>query len=115
MPHYMSTADNFIIKILDFFKSGQFVRDVVDIIIQVVADALGLNVFIYQDNEGCLEVLKICGGAFCKDICMKFMHDNKHSIGNHYKPIMRKVDNQEMKQSAEVKIENEEETSNQEE
>ena len=38
-----------------------------------------------------------------------------NSIGNHYEPILREVGNQEMKQSAEVKIENEEETSNQKE
>ena len=96
-------------------KADNFVRDVVDIIIQVVVDALGLNVFIYQDNKGCLEVLKICERALCKDICVIFMHDNKHSIGNHYEPIVREFENQEMIQSAEVKIENEEETSNQEE
>ena len=47
VPQYISTADNFVTEILDFFQSGQFVRDVVDIIIQVVADALGLNIFIY--------------------------------------------------------------------
>ena len=46
----------------------QFVKDEVDIVIQVVVDALGLNVFIYQDNRGLIEVLKICGGALCKDI-----------------------------------------------
>ena len=38
---------NFVSKILDFFWSGQFVKDVIDIVIQVVADALGLNMFIY--------------------------------------------------------------------
>ena len=43
------------------------------------------------------------------------MHNNKHSIGNHYELIIKQVGNQEMKQNAEVKIENEEETSNQEE
>ena len=69
VPQYISTVDNFVTEILNFFQSGQFVRDVVDIIIQVVADALGLNVFIYQDNDGCLEVLKIYGGELCKDIC----------------------------------------------
>ena len=111
----MSTADNFITEIFDFFKSSQFVRYVVDIIIQVVADALGLNFFIYQNNNGCLEVLKICGRVLSKDICVKFTHNNKHNIGNHYKPIVKRVGNQEMKQNAEVKIENEEETSNQEE
>ena len=72
IPHYMSTSDNFVSEILDFFQSGQFVKDVVDIVIQVVADALGLNVFIYQDNRGLIEVLKISRGALCKDICVKF-------------------------------------------
>ena len=110
----MSTADNFITEILDFFRSGQFLRDVVDIVIQVVADALGLNIFIYQDNNGYHEVLKVCGGALCKDACVKFMHDNRHSISNHYEPIIREVGNDENKLSAEVKIENEE-TCNEEE
>ena len=80
VPDYMSTADNFITEILNFFRSSQFHRDVVDIDIQVVADALGLNIFIYQDNNGYLEALKVCGGALHKDVCVKFMHDNRHSI-----------------------------------
>ena len=113
IPHYMSTSDNFVSKILDFFQSSQFVKDVVDIVIQVVADALGLNVFIYQDNRGFIEVLKICGGALCKDICVKFTHDNKHSIGNHYEPLIKQqLGNPKMKPN-EVKIKNKEETSNQ--
>ena len=103
----MSTADNFVTKILDFFRSGQFLADVVDIVIQVVADALGLNIFIYQDNNGYLEVLKVCGGALSKDLCVKFTLDNMHSIGNHYEPIVREVGN-EKNPSAEVEIENEE-------
>ena len=97
IPEYMLTSNNFVSEILDFFGSSQFVKDVVDIIIQVIADALGLNVFMYQYNEGYLEVLKICGGALCKDICVKFTHDNKHSIGNHYEPLVKQVGTQEMK------------------
>ena len=107
VPEYMSTADNFVTEILNFFRSGQFLVDVVDIVIQVVADALGLNIFIYQDNNGYLEVLKVCGGALSKDLCVKFTHDNMHSIGNHYEPIVREVGN-EKNPSAEVEIENEE-------
>ena len=114
VPEYMSTADNFVTEILDFFRSGQFLRDVVDIVIQVVVDALGLNIFIYQDNNGYLEVLKVCGGALSKDLCVKFTHDNRHSIGNHYEPIVREVGNDEKNPSAEVEIENEE-TCNKEE
>ena len=65
IPHYMSTSNNFVSKIPDFFWSGQFVKDVVDIVIQVVVDALGLNVFIYQDNRGLIEVLKIYVEEHC--------------------------------------------------
>ena len=54
VPEYMSTVDNFVTEILDFFRSGQFLVDVVDIVIQVVVDALGHNIFIYQDNNGYL-------------------------------------------------------------
>ena len=43
------------------------------------------------------------------------MHNNKHSIRNHNEPMVREVQNQEIKQSVEVKIENEEETSKEEE
>ena len=66
------------------------------------------NTFIYQDNNGYLEVLKVCGGALSKDLCVKFTHDNRHSIGNHYEPIVREVGNDEKNPSAEVEIENEE-------
>ena len=114
IPHYMSTSVNLVREILDFFQRGQFVKDTVDIVIQVVADALVLNVFIYQDNRGLVEVLKICGGALCKDICVKFTHNNKHSIDNHYEPLIKQqLGNPKMKPN-EVKIKNKEKkTSNQ--
>ena len=48
------------------------------------------------------------GGTLCKDVCVKFTHDNRHSISSHYEPIIREVGNDEKKLSAEVKIENEE-------
>ena len=41
VPQYISTVDNFVTEMLDFFQTGQFVRDVIDIIIQVLTDALG--------------------------------------------------------------------------
>ena len=95
----MSTVDNFVTEILNFFRSSQFLRDVVDIVIQVVVDALSLNIFIYQVNNGYLEVLKVCGGALSKDLCVKFLH-NRHSIGNHYEPIIGEVGNDEKNPSA---------------
>ena len=44
---------------------------------------------------------------------MKFTHNNKHSIGNHYEPLIKQqLGNPKMKPN-EVKIKSEEETSNQ--
>ena len=110
---YQTTCQQQTILLLKYLISLE-AANVVDIVIQVVADALGLNIFIYQDNNGYLEVLKVCGGALCKNVCLKFMHDNRHSISNHYEPIIREVGNDKKKLSAEVKIENEE-TCNEEE
>ena len=48
-----------------------------------------------------------------KDICVKFTHNNKYSIGNHYEPLIKQqLVNLKMKPN-EVKTKNEEETSNQ--
>ena len=55
----------------------------------------------------------MCGGALCKDICVEFTHDNKHSIANHYEPLVKQqLGNPKMKPN-EVKIKIGEETSNQ--
>ena len=74
-------------ELIDFFDSRDFTHDVVDLIIQIAADALGLNIYIYQENilwneensteESHTEVIKMSGGQLCKDVYMKFIH-NKH-------------------------------------
>ena len=85
-------------ELIDFFNSRDFTRDVVDLIIQIVADALGLNIYIYQENilqneensteESRTEVIKMSGGQLCKDVYMKFIH-NINVQGNHYEPLLK--------------------------
>ena len=41
VPEYMSTVDNFVTEIHDFFRSGQFLVDVVDIIIPSCGRCIG--------------------------------------------------------------------------
>ena len=41
-------ADQLISNALDFFRNGQFLTDVVDLLMQITVDALNLELFIYQ-------------------------------------------------------------------
>ena len=50
-------ADQLISDALDFFQNGQFLVDVVDLLIQITADALKLHIFIYQRSLDNIQVL----------------------------------------------------------
>ena len=93
---------------MDFFDSRDFTQDVVDLIIHIAVDALGLNIYIYQENtiqnpengikESCTEILKHSGGLLCKDVYLKFTHDNIHPQGNHYEPLLKSEERQRSEQ-----------------
>ena len=46
----LQNTDSFMSDLIDFFESRDFTRDIVDLITQITADALGLNIYIYQQN-----------------------------------------------------------------
>ena len=95
----LNNTDSFMSELIDFFNSRDFTCDVVDLIIQIAADALGLNIYIYQENilqneensteESRTEVIKMSGGQLCKDVYMKFIHNNINVQGNHYEPLLK--------------------------
>lgn len=45
---WITDSDIFVKEAMDFFKNRQFNKDVVDIIVKVTSDALGINIYIYQ-------------------------------------------------------------------
>ena len=66
-------------------------KNVVDLLIQVAADALGLDIYIYQKNDENVQVLKYSGGLLCKPVHVKFTHNNIHSQANHYDAILKEI------------------------
>ena len=74
---------------IDFFNSRNYNNDVVDLLVTITADALGLDLYIYQNNRGKIQVLKYSGSPISKPVYLKFTHDDLKPIGNHYDSIIK--------------------------
>ena len=57
--------------------------------IQVAANALNLNITLYQKNHGKTQVLKYTDGNCWNEISLKFHHDPIYSGFNHYELIVK--------------------------
>ena len=73
---------------LDFFENRSYTDPVVDLLVQVICDALHVNLYILQNHNGYIQILCNSGGQSCKDIYLKFTHKNLHSQGNHYDSLV---------------------------
>ena len=93
ISEHVTDSDMFLTEVIDFFEDRNFDRDVVDLLVKICADALGLDVFIYQDNYGPIEVLKYSRRLCCRPVYVKFSHNNMHSLGNHYEAVTKKKTN----------------------
>ena len=74
--------------IMDFLKSQNYIDDIVDVLIQVVADWLQLNINVYQHNESYIQKVHICGRPGCKDINVKFTCNPQNAHENHHDSIV---------------------------
>ena len=45
---WVSNSDIFVEEAMDFFEDREFNKDIVDILVKVTSDALGINIYIYQ-------------------------------------------------------------------
>ena len=86
----VSPSDLLINEAMDFFENRNFTLDVVDLLIKVTTDALGIDLHIYQQHEGYIQCIKTSGGLACKAVHIKFTHNNISSLGNHYDVILKK-------------------------
>ena len=77
-------------EVICFFDFGNFNVNVVDLLIQIAVDVLNLDIYIIQDNEGIVQILKIPSGNFTKKVYLKYMHDNKYVGTNHHVPLIKK-------------------------
>ena len=79
---------------MDFFENRQFNKDIVDTLVKVTSDALGINIYIYW-KEGdkktrrdyILRMRSMCSDE-SKEVHLKFTHNNLHPQGNHYDLIV---------------------------
>lgn len=85
---YISNLDLFLGEIMDFFKNCDYTKDVVDLIIKITADALGINILVYQENDGITELLEVTGGPFGENVFVTFRINDLHPQGNHYNPVI---------------------------
>ena len=81
-------ADQLILDALDFFRNGQFLADVVNLLMQITVDALNLELFIYQKNGDLTQVLHFKHLESDRIVRVKFTHDNLYPGGNHYDAIV---------------------------
>ena len=82
-------SDALLSELVQFFDDGQFNCNVINILVKKAADALNLNCFILQSNQGQIEVLNYKSGNFWKKIFFKFTHNNIHLNVNHYVPLIK--------------------------
>ena len=84
-------ADTLISDMIDFFSSRNFNTNIVDLLIQITADVLQLELYIYQNNGGQIQTFRFTGcKAPTKVVRLKFIHDDLHPQGNHYEAIIKK-------------------------
>ena len=88
IPKYITNADLFLEEIISFFNNRNYTQDVIDVLIKIAADALGINILMYQENQGITELLELHGCQFGKTVFVKFWQNDLHPQGNHYNPVI---------------------------
>ena len=91
---WVTDSDIFVEEAVDFFENREFKKDIVYILVKVISDALGINIYIYQketdkkrQRDYILHMRSMCSEE-SKEVHLKFTHNNLHSQGNHYDPIV---------------------------
>ena len=84
-----TTGDTLISDVIDFFASRNYNTNIVDLLMQISADALQLELSIYQNNSGRVQVYNFTSDNPKYFLHLKFSHDPKHPQGNHYDAITK--------------------------
>ena len=84
-----TTGDTLISDVIDFFASRNYNTNIVDLLMQISADALELQLNIYQNNSGRVQVFNFTSDKPKYLLHLKFSHDPKHPLGNHYDAITK--------------------------
>ena len=71
-----SPGDTLIADVIDFFASRKYNTDIVDLLMQITTDALDLDLHIYQNNAGRVQVFNFISQNPKKVVHVKFTHDD---------------------------------------
>ena len=95
LNHYSNWHEGDILKDTEaYFRTGQFTQSIVDLIIEVSACALNLNLYIYQrGTDGNVSVKEYHQGVNKPDVHVHFHYNPKHDLANHYQPIVKFANN----------------------
>ena len=74
---------------VDFFQNRNYNKGIADLLVTITANVLGLDLYIYQNNQGKIQVLKYSGGPISKPIYLKFTHNDLNPVENHYGAIIK--------------------------
>ena len=86
--HEPTVNDTLVADVIDFFASRNYNTNIVDLLMRITADALHLDLEIYQENMGKIQLVNFRSEASAtKSVKVKFTHNNIHSSGNHYDAI----------------------------
>ena len=94
----VTNSDMLLYEVMDFFQNRNYNKDIVDVLVTITADVLDLDLYIYQNNQGKIQVFKYCGGPVSKAIYLKFTHNDLKPVENHYDAIIHNqllIENQE--------------------
>ena len=87
----VTNSDMHLNEAMDFFQDRNYNKDIVDLLVTTTAYALGLDLCIYQSNQGKFQLLKYSGAPISKSIYLKFTHNDLKLVENHYDAV---IDNQ---------------------
>lgn len=74
-----------------FLETREFNENIVDILSRIAADALFVNIYIYQETNGLIYMHKFCPSAEAtKKIYLQFIHDKDYPLANHYNAVIIK-------------------------
>ena len=80
-------ADTLLSDIIDFFTNKNYNQNTVDVLMKIVADVLNIDLNIYQNNRGQIQVLNFAGDNSTHTVNVKFTHNNSNTVMNHYDAI----------------------------
>ena len=85
----LTAGDTLISDVIEFFSSRNYNTNNIDLLMQITTDCLDLDLNIFQNNSGQIQVYNFTSANAYYTVNLKFSHNVKHPQGNHYDAITK--------------------------